>query len=147
VRLALALALALRAGCPGGGGPPEPATCTSPALPAAPFSLDLGDAGGAWPDGKRVTLETGGQGFKMLPVMTYVSGASVPDCVQQDLDTRIAGQDAGGALYNLTLRRHPSGRYVSDTVYVVIFGSYPGAELTVTASIGSETVTRRYVVE
>ena len=149
MRLALALAVAFLSACPGGGGsgPPEPATCASPSVPSPPYSLDFGDAQGTWPDGKRVTLETGGQGFKMLPVRTYVTGTTIPACVQQDLDTRIAGEDAGGALYNLALRRNTSGQYVSDTVYVIIFGSYSGAELAVTATIGSETVTRRYIVE
>ena len=149
MRLALALALAFRSACPGGGGnaQPEPETCDSPSVPAPPFSLDFGDAQGTWPDGKHVTLVTGGQGFKMLPVMTYVTGASVPSCVQQDLDTRIAGQDSGGALYNLALVSNGAGAKVSDPVYVIIFGAFPGAELTVTATIGSETVTRRYIVE
>ena len=149
MRAAIALALLLRGGCPGGGGggPPEPRTCTSPSAPSTPFTVDMGDAHSPWPDGKVVQLETGGQGFRMLPVRTYVGSPSAPSCVMQDLDVRIDGQDAGGALYNLALTRNASGQYVSDAVYVIIFGPYPGAEVSVTASIAGQSTTRRWYLE
>jgi hypothetical protein len=141
-RLAAAL---LCAGCTGGGGGglPETDTCSSPMIPQGAFTVDLGDAGGPWADGEVVSLETGGQGFRMLAVRTYLDGASIPGCVMQDLDLDVDGRDAGGALHNLPFRRTASGLWAAEPVYVVVFGAYPGAEIVVTVTVGGRSASRR----
>ena len=142
------LVLSVLAACIGGGGPlPSADTCAPAGVGAVIEGLELaiGESGAFTPvvDDAVVTLVSGGQGGRMLPIRLRVTGAVAPSCLEQTTQITIAGNMAGFSDAPLTTYADGAARS-TKALYIIVYAPSPvGGALVVQTTAGGKTVSRR----
>lgn len=138
------------AGCPTGPSGPDQEDCTDD-MPGRGgiTTLELGAPGdGAFvplTEGQILATQRGGQGFQMIVVRLRATG-DVGACLTTRIQVRRDGETETQADSQSAVKTHarPDGSHDTANIYVIMgFGDIGGNALTLSASAGGVTATRR----